>query len=858
MRMALLFALSAVACFGASDTMTWTNVSGSSISNYPVQFGRVFAQGEIANYPQALVGGSTVTTQANVHTRWPDGSVKHATITFFLAGPIANNNAVAFTFQNQTGCNCGSGVRETQAGMLGSGYDLDAQIQATQSSVTKTTSIRSILTAWDGVSNGYTGPVQFWNDGSVSTTVIVADHSATHANDFGWDSYAPLRPIFQVTFWPSLHLAQVRFVVEASNPLALENETYSLILTTGYAAPTTVFTAASVAQGSLTRWTKSGYWVGTGTAPSSQVNLDHNIAYLAATTAFPNYDTTKTVSSTQISADYTAWQASTLGLYQRSLWQNLMGTVGGRPDIGPNPAWAVKWMYTGDWRERVITLDEAERVGFWSIHVRESDPARHIDQAGTIPALGHPDTNTARPSVDWSQGMSQPNATVGDKIVPVGTACALTCAISGLTWTWDASHLPMWAPAAYLLTGDYYFLDEAEFWVGWSSMYPVASTAVSWGRGPTLTSGMVYAGEQRAQAWGIAERAEAAALVPDGTPEQALYEQWIADMVAIWDGVHNLTDSVYYNNTAWQWGRNTMVTNAGWGISKVLPPLGQWWKSTSAFVDSEQATLSAPILSTDLSFTVSSTTLPASGVKMIVLDNEAICVSISGSTLTVVKTCGAGTPSANGRGWNATTPVAHAAGAILNASGQAAYGIDPNMDYEASSGYEQHYMGYAFGRTSELGFPAINTLWKDVLAVWYNNLLNDPTFNPYLIACGRIPTTKLSDHTYYTTMASLLTGYLQSLALSQAWGAGTTNVWATMNTVNLTDPELGYAYLGSASVSYMTPYAGGVAAWAWASSHIETASTYLDNPKWALLPRTLGSGGSALGGKATAGGMVSH
>ena len=657
-----------------------------------------------------------------------------------------------------------------------------------------------------------------------------------------------------MTFWPSLNLAQIRMSVEACNPLALETVTYDLVLTTGHASPTTVFTQSAIVQASATRWTKSGYWTGSGTPPSQQVNLDHNIAYLAATTAFANYDPSKTVSGTQITTDYSAWLASTLGLYQRSEWQNLMGTVGGRPDIGPNPAWAVRWIYTGDWRERTITLDEAERVGYWPIHLRESDATRHIDKAGTISALGHPDTNTMRPTVDWSQGLTQPSASGADKIVPVGTACTLTCAISGLTWTWDAAHLPIWETSAYLLTGDYYFLDEAEFWVGWSSMYPVAGTSINYGRGPTLTSGMVYSGEQRAQAWGIAERAEVAAFVPDGAPEQTLYQQWMADIIAIFDGVHNLTDSAYYNNTAWLWGRNTMATNANWGLSGVLPPLGQWWKSASAFVDSEQATLNASILSTDLSFAVTSTTLPVSGTKVIVMDNEAMCVTISGSTLTLATSCGAGVGSANGRGWNSTTPSAHSAGAVLNASSQAAYGIDPNVDYEANSGYEQHYMGYTLGRASELGFPAINKLIKDVLAVWYNNLLNDPTFNPYLIACGRIPTTKLSDHTYFTTMASLLTGYLQSLALSQAWGAGTTNVWATMNTVNLTDPELGYPFLGAAAVSYMAPYTGGASAWAWVSTNIESASTYLNNPKWALLPRN--GFASRLSGKTGLSGVV--
>src|ERR1035437_3328497 len=111
----------------ASDTMTYTDKSGSARTNEPVQFGRIFLKGEIANYPQVLVNGSAVTTQANVESRWTDGTVKHAIVSFLLSS-LAGSGTATFTFQNQTSCNCGSGSRLSKSDMLAGGYDFDAQV----------------------------------------------------------------------------------------------------------------------------------------------------------------------------------------------------------------------------------------------------------------------------------------------------------------------------------------------------------------------------------------------------------------------------------------------------------------------------------------------------------------------------------------------------------------------------------------------------------------------------------------------------------------------------------------------------------------------------------------------------------
>jgi hypothetical protein len=95
-------------------------------TSYPYQFGRVFKQGVIANYPQVLIDGAAQTTQADVKNRWPDGSVKFAILSLIV--PSLSTSAKTFTFQNQATVNS---TPETKANMLAS-YDFNCAINATQ------------------------------------------------------------------------------------------------------------------------------------------------------------------------------------------------------------------------------------------------------------------------------------------------------------------------------------------------------------------------------------------------------------------------------------------------------------------------------------------------------------------------------------------------------------------------------------------------------------------------------------------------------------------------------------------------------------------------------------------------------
>ena len=72
-------------------------------SDRPYTISRVFAQSEIPRFAQAVVDGSPVPTQCDVKTRWPDGSVAHAMISFWAAS--ASNKITVDFVDQETGNN---------------------------------------------------------------------------------------------------------------------------------------------------------------------------------------------------------------------------------------------------------------------------------------------------------------------------------------------------------------------------------------------------------------------------------------------------------------------------------------------------------------------------------------------------------------------------------------------------------------------------------------------------------------------------------------------------------------------------------------------------------------------------------
>ncbi len=166
---------------GTVAPITIKSMTGSTQTSRPTSVFMTFKQGDIPHYPQAVISSAAIITQADVKTRWPDGSVKQAMVSFVYTVPASSNLTVAFQDQ-ATGNNTGY---LSKADLLARSWD--AKIQTVASGITKSADARTILNAVPSIS---TVPdslgVRYWLRGPVVTQVIMEDGSSSRMNDFGY------------------------------------------------------------------------------------------------------------------------------------------------------------------------------------------------------------------------------------------------------------------------------------------------------------------------------------------------------------------------------------------------------------------------------------------------------------------------------------------------------------------------------------------------------------------------------------------------------------------------------------------------------------------------------------------------
>jgi hypothetical protein len=433
-----------------------------------------------------------------------------------------------------------------------------------------------------------------WTSGPIAQTMICGDDTATRAYDIGTgDGFHPFRPHFYVTFWPSTSQVFVRAAGEADLATELENLSYVLTLN---ANGSPVYTkaldgTATVAGDPLVHWTETRwareFWL--GGAPPLQVNIDNNLAYLDSTRFFPNLDTTIAMNTAgtpfnayegYISNPHDIYDGIEDGAYDDYGWTMAQGNVGNSPHIGPFPYQFQGWLHTADWRYRYIALNQIDLAGAWPGFMRETGTTRILqrgDTAGSGTGLGKFISAAGRPL--WQAG----GAPTDNPIVvgPITTG----------PWSWTTDHQPSVYFPAYVLTGDPYYLENEEFWAGFSVFrnatpnYYVCTTQTtdcSKFRGPTgAYAGLFGYGAPRDSAWTIRGRAEAAFAAVDGTPEKSYFRYSMNDAIAKWEGALGINGTVFDTATIKTWVESTTYPYYSTAVGNTvvnggIPTLGEF------------------------------------------------------------------------------------------------------------------------------------------------------------------------------------------------------------------------------------------------------------------------------------------
>jgi hypothetical protein len=565
--------LAQVLAHGTTNSITIYEKAGVTTTNYPVQIGRPFVQGEIAGCPQAVIAGTPVTTQANVMSRWTDGSAKHAILSFLLPS-LASNGSVKVTFQNQASCNT---TPLSKAQMEDASYGFNAQMALTSGGTTVNADAFTMLDAGD-----YT----VWTSGSVAQTIIIADHTQTqtcntHAcskYDIGFDANKVFRPIVYATFWPSLHKVKIRFVGEIANTEALEDQAYSLVLKTGKASPAQVYSHATFTHTAMSRWTvghpnnssyaDSGIWI--NGAPGN-IAIDHNLAYLSSTTLIPNFDNTKGTSvPAQVASFYSNWHAAAPDIYYGSdstsfsFWTKAMDATGDNANLGIYTLWIANWLFDmTDPKAAEMAFGNSDIGGAWPFHLREGGSARKITKSTALGCAYQCDASGVGKIVSI---VGRPTYTSINPQLNADHPAFVGAHTSGgwTNGTNDPAHLPDSWTVPYLLTGDHFYYEESLNFAAWS----VANSnpnGLNYGRPSQGRIAILSPLQTRGQGWALRMLANTASIAPDDTPEKSYLESAITESLAEAEGVHNITGGTYVADAvaAWNFGRNVVRPSIG-------------------------------------------------------------------------------------------------------------------------------------------------------------------------------------------------------------------------------------------------------------------------------------------------------
>jgi hypothetical protein len=178
--------------------------------------------------------------------------------------------------------------------------------------------------------------------------------------------------------------------------------------------------------------------------------------------------------------------------------QSNFGTTGARDEIGPQPRWTAEYLLSMDDRARQVCMGHGDLSGSFSVHLRESDSVR------TVGIWQYPTVTIMTAAAQWSDPK--------DKI-PTATGPCTT------PYNPDGAHQPDFAYIPYLLSGDYYYLEEMYYWCSWNLLKYNPGYRQ---QGKGLLS--VEYDEVRGLAWVIRTMGEAAAIAPDGDFEKVYYD----------------------------------------------------------------------------------------------------------------------------------------------------------------------------------------------------------------------------------------------------------------------------------------------------------------------------------------------
>lgn len=452
----------------------------ASQTDVPATFGQVFKAGDVPSGAvlSATLDGAVVPLQVDVKARHADGSLRHALLTATV--PSLSAGAVRVLSIGNSGTTPG-GAAVSASDVLATAFD--AVVTADIGGVPYTASARSLLSS---------GPVQAWMSGALASEWVVSG-PVRRADG---TAHPHLAARFEIRAYSGVQRIRVSVTLENNWAFAASPQRYTYNLTVSVNGKGNVLASTGLVHYRQSRWRRVFWW---GTEPL--VDVQHDTRYMMSTGAVPAYEVLTVPNGTLngMVSDF----AGADDLMQVGNLTADMPAGGGRWEIAPLPGFAARYIVSEDPRAKLVTVGHGEQAGTWPMHYR--------DQQTGLPL-----------SLDNS-----PNASIMDGSDLYGTfpSCGGNCSVP---YTPEVSHHPSLAFVPYLITGDYYFLEELQFWASWVLMYGGVSSHGG-------AQGLIVWDQTRGQAWGLRTIGQAAYATPDAHPLKSYFVNKLANNLAYYN-----------------------------------------------------------------------------------------------------------------------------------------------------------------------------------------------------------------------------------------------------------------------------------------------------------------------------------
>lgn len=452
----------------ASDVVTVKvhNLASSAQNNTPFTFGHVFRPGDVPAGTDVVArrvsDGASIPLQVDKKASHNDGSLRHAVLTARV--PLLNATEIlSVGLAASARSTSRPAVQLTE--LLASSFSARVALQLGDKAYT--------ADARNFLQNA--GVAQQWLSGPLVSEWLVGGAVV----DASGNPHPHLAAYFHVRAYAGLERVRVDVIIENGWTFKPSPTMFSYGATIRIGGRT-LYTGA-IRHNHHARWRKTFWW---GSEP--EIYVEHDKDYLQATGAVPRYPDLRP------SEDYlNSMRQGSTPMAHGDLTQRFP-LAGAQHQIGPLPRWTTAYVLSTDRRAFNNMLANDDHAGSYSVHYRDEAMERPVS-IGDYPNLT---TNFEDPAINGG--------------IPVARGDNPNVA--------DAAHQPSIGFVSYLVTGDYFYLEEMQFWSSWNHLNANPLPPYGYRKGAQGIFGV----ETRGQAWSLRNLAQAAYATPDDHPYKQL------------------------------------------------------------------------------------------------------------------------------------------------------------------------------------------------------------------------------------------------------------------------------------------------------------------------------------------------